>query len=117
MWIFTSKGFVSLAQHPDDPDMLLVQMQSREDMNRIVEALDEIGGRKHELLPALEQGCCIATVARGDDVAKMVSRLVTGINYSRFTQSAHFDFGADPNFIMWVSGNGLQLARVKPDVR
>ena len=117
MWIFTDSGFVSLVQHPDDPEMLLVQTQSREEMDRVVQALDEIAGNKHEVLPAVEQGCRFAVVARWEDVAKVLSRMVTGINYSRFTQSVHFNFGADPHFLMWITDNGLQVARIKPDVR
>ena len=117
MWLFTDSGYLSLAQHPDDPEMLLVQMQSREEMARVVEGLDEIAGEKHELLPAIEQGCRFAVVARRDDVANLLCRMVAAINYDTFTQSVRFDFGADPNFIMWVNDSGLKVARIKPDVR
>ena len=117
MWIFTANGFLSVVQHPDDTDMLLVQAQDREEMERLVQALDEIAGEKHKLLPAVEQGCRFATVARREDVAAVVSQMVAGINYDTFTQSAHFDFGADPNFILRVGDGGLQVARIKPEVR
>ena len=117
MWIFTASGFLSLAQHPGDPEMLLVQTQTREEMNRVVQALDEIAGEKHELQPAVEQGCRVATVVRREDVARVLSQMVAEINYSNFTQSVHFDFGDDPRFILWGTDGGLQVARIKPESR
>jgi hypothetical protein len=116
MWIFSDSGFLSLTQHPSDAELLLVEARSREEIGPVVVALDEIAGQQHDLIPANEQGCRVATVARRDDVARVVARLVAGINYSRFTQSVHFDFGSDPNFILCVGDGGLQVARIKPDV-
>jgi len=117
MWIFTANGFLSVAQHPHDSETLLIQAQDPEEMNRIVEALDKIAGQEHKPLPAFEQGCCYAVGGKRADVAAVVSQIVTEINYSKFTQSTYFDFGADPNFILRFGGSGLQLARVKPDRR
>ena len=117
MWIFTTDGFLSVVQHPNDPELLLVQTQSREEMDRLVQALDDIAGQKHEVVPAEEQGCRFATVAPREDVGGMLLGMVGKINYSTFTESVSFDFGADPRFILWVSERGLQVARVKPEVR
>ena len=117
MWIFTDSGFLSLVQHPNDPEMLFVQTQNREEMDRVVLALDDIAGEKHEVVPAEEQGCRFAIVARREDVGALLLGMVGKINYSAFTQSVSFDFGTDPNFLLWVAGNGLQVARIKPEVR
>ena len=117
MWIFTDTGFLSIVQHSQHSELLVMQTQAREEVDRVVQALDKIAGEKHEVVPAEEQGCHFATVARREDVEALLLGMVGKINYSSFTQSVAFDFGSDPNFLIWVSDGGVKVARVKPEVR
>jgi len=41
-------------------------------------------------------------------VAQVVARLVAEINYTEFVRTVHFDFGADPAFLLWVSQAGCR---------
>ena len=54
------------------------------------------------------------TLARKNVVAQVIARLVAEIDYAEFIRSVHFDFGADPQFLIWTQPNGLQVARLKP---
>jgi hypothetical protein len=114
MWIFSRNGFISLAMHPQEADKLVVQTQTSEEMDRIVLLLDELGS-KHEIERVMDGFCRFATVAHKDVAAQLIARLVVGIDYSRFTQAVNFDFGTDPQFLLWMNTNGLQVARVSPE--
>ena len=77
MWLFTSIGFFTAVEHPDDPGTILVRAREREDLENL--------RRAH--LPDLE------IVAAEDGFTVLVSRdewehaaqgLVAGIDYSSF---------------------------------
>ena len=114
MWIFSRQGFIGLAQHPQQADKLVVQTRSREEMEHVVRLLNE-GGDKHEVERVMDGFCRFATVVNKEEAAKVIARLVADIDYSRFTQSVNFDFGADPQYILLMTPVGLQVARVSPD--
>ena len=115
MWLFTKNGHLSLAQHGSDPDCLLVQAQSRVDLDRFVGLLDEIDGQKHEVQATADGDCRFGVVAKKTVSAQAVARLVAEVDYVRFTQSVSFDFGTEPGYLLWMRPNGLQVARVKPE--
>ncbi len=123
MWIFTKIGFIGLVQapqppqkpgHPKEPDKLIVQAQARDEIEKIVALLDEIGGTTHEIEQATDGFVRFATVANKDVAAQAVARLVAEIDYGHFTQAVNFDFGSDPQFLLWTKPTGLQVARIKP---
>ncbi len=111
MWIFSRNGFVSLIQHPQKPGSLVVQTQTREEMEQVVRLLDG----KHEIERSYDGSFRFSTIADKDAVAMLVAQLATKIDYSRFTQSVNFDFGTDPRFLLCMSATGLQVARISPE--
>ena len=115
MWLFTQQGHLSLAQHPTQPDCLVVQAQQQPDMDRFVGLLNEVSGQQHEVQPGGDSGYCCTVVATKPVVAQAIGRIVSAIDYSRFTQSMHFDFGAQAGFLTWMTPSGLQVARIKPE--
>lgn len=115
MWLFTKSGHLSLAQHPTQPDFLVVQAQKQQDMDRFVGLLDEASGQQHEVQATADSGYCCTVVAAKANVAQAVARMVAEIDYSRFMQSMHMHFGREPGFLTWITPNGLQVARVKPE--
>jgi len=115
MWLFTKHGHLSLANNPFEVDHLIVRSQLREDLDKFLALLDEIGGRRHVVQEDVEDGYRFLVNARKTVVAQAVAHMVSGIDYGRFVQSFHFDFGKEPGFLLWMNPNGLQLARVKPD--
>jgi hypothetical protein len=114
MWIFAKDGFFSLAQHPKDADKLVIQMQSREELEPIVLLLDELNGETHEIEQVSDGFCRFAVAANRDMAVPLVARLISEIDYTVFTQAARFDFGADPQFLIWINNGSLQVGRVKP---
>ena len=56
MWVFTKIGPFSLGSDPFNPDQLIVQSQRREELDRFVSLLDEIGEERHEIQPTAEDG-------------------------------------------------------------
>ena len=117
MWLLTKTGFVNLVQHPQqaDGDKLLVQARCREEIDAFVALLDQAAGEAHEVQHVSDASYPFTVVARKDVVAQVVARLVTEIDYTEFVRTVHFDFGADPAFLLWVSPGGLQVGRVKPE--
>ena len=115
MWIFTRNGFLGLARHPEEPDKLVVQTQTREEMERFVRQLDEAAGHQHEIVPVADGFSRFGTVVEKAVAARFIARLVAEIDYATFTQASRFDFGADPQFLMWVNAGSLQVARVRPE--
>ena len=115
MWLFTKDGFLGLTRHPEEADKLVIQTQTSDEMDRFVRLLDEVAGHRHEILPVSDGFSRFAAVVERGVAARFIARLVAEIDYTTFTQATRFDFGADPQFIMWVNGGGLQVARVKPE--
>lgn len=115
MWIFTKSGFVSLAQHPQEPDMLLVQTRTEAEMAAIVRVLDRIAGHGHQVERVSDSACPFVVTATRSAVVQMLARWVENIDYAKFVRSVHFDFGNSPEFLLWMSSGGLQVARVNPE--
>ena len=113
MWILSEIGFMNLTETPPD-NGILIEMQSENELNQVIHLLDDIAGGEHKRIPAVQQGCC-ATVATKETMVAMVSKMVRAIDYSRFVQSTHINFGSDPRFILMATENGVQLSRMKPD--
>ena len=113
MWLFTKNGHLSLGQHQNDSDLMVVHAQVREELDYFVVILDEIAGQKHEVQEAVERGYHHMVVARRSVVAEAVSRMVSTIDYGKFIHSAHFDFGSQPGYLLWLNKTGLQVATVR----
>ena len=114
VWLFTRHGFISVTKHPQEPDKLVVQTQTREEIEQVVRLLDEVGG-KHEIERAYDGFCRFAPWPTRRWLAQVIARMVVGIDYGRFTQSVNFDFGADPRFLLCMTPTGLQVSRVSPE--
>lgn len=114
MWIFTRNGFISLAEHPQEGNKLIIQTQTHEQMQQVVRLLDQ-DGSKHEIERTMDGFCRFQAIAKKDVAAQAVAWIVTGIDYGRFTQAVNFDFGSDPQFLLWMNPSGLQVARVSPE--
>jgi hypothetical protein len=97
------------------PEKLVVQTQTREEMEQTVRMPDEVAGCQHEILPVSDGLSRFATAVDKGVAARFIARLVAEIDYTSFTQASRLDFGADPQFIMWVDGGGLQGARIRPE--
>jgi hypothetical protein len=106
-----------LAQHPQesDGDKLLVQGRCREEIDAFVALLDQAAGEAHEVQHVGDAASPFMVVARKSVLAQVVARLVMDIDYTEFVRTVHFDFGADPAFLLWVTPGGLQIGRVKPE--
>jgi len=82
------------------------------EMFRFLRWLDETPNFKW----AMPKGACpFVVVARKAFVAQVLACLVSEIDYGQFMRAIHFDFGDDPNFLLWVAGGGLQVLRVNPE--
>ena len=46
-------------------------------------------------------------------VAEAVARLITQIDYLEFMRTVRFDFGTQPDCLLFVTANGLEVARLK----
>jgi len=69
MWIFSKHGHFSLGQHPDDPELLVVHSQLREELDGFVALLDEVSGEHHEIQETVEGDYHFLVLARRSVVA------------------------------------------------
>ena len=112
MWLFTKNGHLNVVEQGDG---LVVQSQTRNDIDRLVVVLDEISGQTHEVQPTNDGGYRFQVTAARKDVAETVARLVSEIDYSSLMRSVTFDFGTEPGYVLVMRPNGLQVARVNPE--
>ena len=113
MWIFGKQGHLSLGQHASDHDQLVVHAQLREDIDKFVALLDEVGDQKHEVQETVEGDYRYLVMARRTVVSEAVGRMVAAVDYGKFLHSFHVDFGAQPGFLLWLNKTGLQVATVR----
>jgi len=115
MWIFSKHGHLNVVQQEGEPNSLVVQSQTKVDIDRFVTLLDEGGGNRHEVQAVGNGDYRFQVTAARQDVAAAVARLVSGIDYSSLMRSVNFDFGTQPGYVLLVRPNGLQVARVSPE--
>ena len=115
MWLFTKHGFMDVVQHPTQSDRLLLRIQLREHADNIAQLLDELCEEKHKIREISETDYRFMVVAKRDTVARAVSMLIGGIDYSRFKRSIHFDLGKDGTHVVWLTPTDLQVATIKPE--
>lgn len=111
MWLFTKHGHLNLVQQGDN---LLVQAQTREDLEQVVTALEAVAS-KHEIQMTSEGGYRFQVAAARKDVAQAVAQLVAEIDYSSLMRSMSFDFGSEPGYVLVMRPDGLQVARFNPE--
>ena len=119
MWLFTRHGFVDLVQHPhpDHSHELLVRSQVEEEMNAFVQSLDEVSDKQHTVERDFDGDLRFTATATKETVAKVVARMVTEIDYSKFKESVHFDLGAKSSYVVWLGPNDLQVAKLLKEER
>jgi hypothetical protein len=110
MWLFTKHGHLSIGPHSSEPGYLVVHSRTREEMDKFVALLDEVGDRKHEVQETTEGDYHYLVMAQRSVVAEAVARLVTAIDYGKVMHGMSFDFGEQPGFLLLVGKTGLQVA-------
>ena len=113
MLLFTRLGRLSLLQHPIDTTLLQIYLQKQDQVDRLVAMLDEIGRERHAVQAIWEGEYRFQIIARKATVAEAIARMVADIDYLEFIRTVRFDFGAEPGFMLMVTPNGLEVARVK----
>ncbi len=115
MWLFTKNhGHLSIGQHASDHDVLVINAQLREDIDKFVAVLDAVGSQKHQVQDTAEGDYPFAVLAKRSVVAQAIAQLVAAIDYSKFIHSFHVDFGSSQaGYLLWMRPNGLQVARVQ----
>ncbi|MGE3550054.1 MAG: hypothetical protein AB7I29_09190 [Geobacter sp.] len=80
MWVFTNKGFVSIVQHYQDPDTLLVRARKRQHLEALFP-----GYEVQETLTGKDYWYRVFT--RRGDVARIIADQVQGIDYGNYKGS------------------------------
>ncbi len=93
MLLLTKAGRLSVVQHPVDTTSLVIYAQKREDADRVVAMLDEVGREHHEVKSCWDGDgdYRFQIVSFKTTAAEMVARLVTQIDYTD-----HLDLGPKP---------------------
>lgn len=115
MWLFTKHGHLNLVQDDKDPESLTIYSQMRNEIDSFVTLLDSSGEQKHHILETVDGDYRFFVTAKKAAVAQAVACVVKEIDYGRFMQSVHVDFGKEPGYLLWLNATGLQVARVKPE--
>lgn len=89
MWLFSGKGFISVVENRQDRSRktLLVRSRFREDLEQFVEMLDS----SPVIQETPERDYLYRIVVPREDLAAVVQRIVTSIDYGNFKASVHGD--------------------------
>jgi hypothetical protein len=79
MWVVTTRGFYSVVAHRDDPEMVLVRVRAREDL----EALDELIGPL-EILTTPERDYGFRATVPRERWSQALVLLASEIDYPNF---------------------------------
>lgn len=118
MWLFTTRGFLSIVENKDDPDLLHVRARCKEDIEKFAELVKGIGPFNDPLHPAeniqierTEYGDYLYRFdAPRDAVVAAVNSLVHEINYTNFKASTedHSKEREKAYFKVWAAMQELQ---------
>lgn len=85
MWIFTTDGFYSTVQHKDNPDLVMVRSRSRDDLERLIEALPIVMGRSEpEILEYVGSDYAYRIFIPRDYWIAYVASAAGHLNYTNF---------------------------------
>lgn len=118
MWMFSKTGFVSIVEHRDDPDALMIRGRTREDVENFVDAsgppefhgpasvgeVYETPDGDYRWRVVMSRGACAASVAG----------MCMAIDYDNFKDAVH-DLGEPDRdramMQVWGAMYGLQRSR------
>ena len=83
MWIFTVEGFLSVVQHRDDHDKVVVRARNRTALESISSAL----GVDIKTTPSADYPCRV--VITREQMANLAAAFVREIDYDNFKNAAH----------------------------
>lgn len=105
MWVFLSNSFLSIVQHRDQPDHMLVRARLKDDINRVfplasVTGMEEADYRYRAVIPRQE-------------VAQAMALQVLKINYDNFKNTVTEPDRHSAYFGVWEEMHGLQYQQHK----
>lgn len=83
MWLFTVEGFLSVVEHRDDPNKVVVRARNRVALESIAESL----GVEIASTPTADYPCRI--VITREQMANLAAAFVREIDYDNFKNAAH----------------------------
>ncbi len=104
MWIILNNAFVSIVEHRDDPDTLIVRGRFRGDVDRF------LGRRAEGETPSADYRFR-AEVDRGE-VAEAMQRAVAGVRYPNFKDSIAAKFRKALAMRVWSLFHAAQQERI-----
>jgi hypothetical protein len=90
MWIFAKMGFLSVVEHSDDPNKLMIRARFQEDIEELCKRIRGLDGSQEVAWQETPEGDYRYRVTCGREIiAKLVQQLVREIDYTNFKQSVH----------------------------
>lgn len=83
MWLFTVEGFLSVVQHRDDHDKVVVRARNR----TALESISEVLGVEIKITPTADYPCRV--IISKDQMANLAATFVREIDYDNFKNAAH----------------------------
>ena len=105
MWLFTSKGFISVVQHLDDKDCLLVRARVREHLQALFP--------QQEVSETPDTDYRYRSIVNKKLVAGVVAEAVCAIDYGNFKDSVTDPLYHSSCLRVWTSMRQLQMQTLK----
>jgi len=100
VWVYTNKGMISIVEHNEDPEILLVRSRERGTLEKLFPEYDVL---------TLEYSDYPHRVFVGRDVlASMIAKLVRGVDYPNFKSSVSDRNRHDCYMNVWRVTLGLE---------
>lgn len=108
MWVYTNKGMLSIVQHRDDPEILLVRSRER---GTLVELFPS-----HKIVENKFADYPFRVFAIRDNLATTIADLVRGIDYPNFKDSVEDRNRHDTYMHIWQASHGLEAERYQVEL-
>ena len=114
MWVFSKTGFVSIVQHREEPEILIVRARVLEDLEEFAKTLSLKSKQTVRIEYSEKADYAFRLYAERKQVVAVVRKMVADINYDNFKKSVEDDSPDRSRAYMkcWASMNQLQAERL-----
>lgn len=89
MWVFTTKGFFSVVEHKNDPNLVVIRARVRKDVDSIKMLFEELGLKASDILESLDSDYRYRIFANRIDWASLMTKLISDMDYTNFKNAVY----------------------------
>ena len=113
MWLYTKLGFVSVVQHRDDPETLLIRARFKEDIEKLAEVMGEATDKPTSWRETPDADYRYRLTCPREVFQAIIMWLVSTIDYTNFKNAVHGNPVRDDSYMRcWMAMNNAQKKEI-----